>query len=120
MVYRHSQNPKGQSCFRYREYCSVFQLTYTYQARKPWVKGLIVDMAFNGAGIRDTAKTLKVGINTCLDTNDFIRRYSLVNDELLDATDLVDAGFETDERRYPPKPWLTFPTGACWNVLATW
>ncbi|MCX2959588.1 MAG: pyruvate formate lyase 1-activating protein, partial [Serratia symbiotica] len=34
-------------------------------------------------------------INTCLDTNDFIRRYDLVIDELLDATDLVDAGSET-------------------------
>lgn len=120
LVYRHSQNPKGQSCFLCRECCSVFQLTYTYQARKPGVKGLIVDMAFNGAGIRDTARTLKVGINTCLDTNDFIRRYDLVIDELLDATDLVDAGSETDERRYPPKPWLAFPTGACWSALATW
>jgi len=32
-----------------------------------------------------------------LDTNGFIRRYNLVIDELLDATDLVDAGSETDE-----------------------
>ncbi|NIG98781.1 MAG: hypothetical protein G5701_07975 [Serratia symbiotica] len=70
-------------------------------------------MAFNGAGIRDKARTLKVDINTCLDTNDFIRRYDLVIDALLDATDLVDAGSETDERRYPAKPWLAFPTGAC-------
>jgi len=35
------------------------QLTYTYQARKPGVKEPIVDMAFNGAGVRDTATTLK-------------------------------------------------------------
>ncbi|MNJ58381.1 hypothetical protein D3C77_540110 [compost metagenome] len=27
----------------------VFQLTYTYEARKPGVKDKIVDMAFNGA-----------------------------------------------------------------------
>lgn len=53
-------------------------------------------MAFNGAGIRDTARTPKVGINTCLDTNEFIRRYDLVIDELLDATDLVDARSELD------------------------
>jgi len=42
----------------------VFQLTYSYEVRKPEVKEQITEMAFNGAGIRDTARTLKVGINT--------------------------------------------------------
>lgn len=28
----------------------------------------IVDMAFNGAGVRDTARTLKIGINTVIRT----------------------------------------------------
>ena len=42
------------------------QLTYTYEARKPGVKDKIVDMAFNGAGVRDTARVLKIGINTVL------------------------------------------------------
>lgn len=37
----------------------VFQLTYTYEARKPGVKDKIVDMAFNGSGVRDTARVLK-------------------------------------------------------------
>lgn len=50
LVYRHGQNPKGQERFRCRECQCVFQLTYTYQARKPGVKEKIVDMAFNGAG----------------------------------------------------------------------
>lgn len=45
-----------------------FQLTYTYEARKPGVKDKIVDMALNGAGVRDTARVLKVGINTVLRT----------------------------------------------------
>jgi transposase-like protein len=44
----------------------VFQLTYTYEARKPGVKDKIVDMAFNGSGVRDTARVLKIGINTVL------------------------------------------------------
>lgn len=68
LVYRHGQNPKGQSRFRCRECRSVFQLTYTYQARIPGVKEKIVDMAFNGSGVRDTARTLKIGINTVIRT----------------------------------------------------
>ncbi|HBN1858855.1 TPA: IS1 family transposase, partial [Escherichia coli] len=58
-VYRHGQNPKGHDRFRSRDCHRVFQLTYTYQARKPGVKELITEMAFNGAGVRDTARTLK-------------------------------------------------------------
>lgn len=61
-VYRHGQNPKGRDCHR------VFLLTYTYEARKPGVKEQITEMAFNGAGIRDTARTLKIGINTVIRT----------------------------------------------------
>lgn len=34
----------------------VFQLTCTYEARKPGVKEKIVDMAFNGSGARDTKR----------------------------------------------------------------
>ncbi|CAQ82968.1 is1-family insertion element protein [Photorhabdus asymbiotica] len=40
----------------------VFQLTYTYDARKPGVKEQLVEMAHNGAEVRDTARTLKLGI----------------------------------------------------------
>ena len=48
-VYRHGQNPKGRDRFRYRDCHRVFQLTYTYQARKPGMKEMITEMAFNGA-----------------------------------------------------------------------
>ncbi|AHA68331.1 Transposase [Shigella dysenteriae 1617] len=61
-VYRHGQNPKGHDRFRCRDCHRVFQLTYTYEARKPGIKELITEMAFNGAGVRDTARTLKIGI----------------------------------------------------------
>ena len=44
----------------------MFQLTYTYEARKLGAKDKIVDMAFNGAGVRDTARILKIGVNTVL------------------------------------------------------
>ncbi|EMW8282538.1 IS1 family transposase, partial [Escherichia coli] len=67
-VYRHGQNPKGRDRFRCRDCHRVFQLTYTYQARKPGMKELITEMAFNGAGVRDTARTLKIGINTVIRT----------------------------------------------------
>ncbi|HBL0924203.1 TPA: IS1 family transposase [Escherichia coli] len=67
-VYRHGQNPKGRDRFRCRDCHHVFQLTYTYQARKPGMKELITEMAFNGAGVRDTARTLKIGINTVIRT----------------------------------------------------
>jgi len=32
------------------------------------VKDKIVDMAFNGSGVRDTARVLKIGINTVIRT----------------------------------------------------
>ena len=65
---RHGQNPKGRDRFRCRDCHRVFQLTYTYQARKPGMKEMITEMAFNGAGVRDTARTLKIGINTIIRT----------------------------------------------------
>lgn len=62
------RNPKGHDRFRCRDCHRVFQLTYTYQARQPGMKELITEMAFNGAGVRDTARTLKIGINTVIRT----------------------------------------------------
>ena len=59
-VYRHGQN--GRDCHR------LFQLSYCYEPRKPGVKDHIAEMTFNGAGVRDTARTLKIGINTVIRT----------------------------------------------------
>ncbi|WP_462185563.1 IS1-like element transposase [Klebsiella pneumoniae] len=67
-VYRHRQNPKGRDRFRCRDCYRVFLLTYTYEARKPGVKEKITEMAFNGADVCDTARTLKIGINTVIRT----------------------------------------------------
>jgi transposase-like protein len=66
LVYRHGQSQKGYDRFRCRECHRVFQLTYTYEARKPGVKEQIVEMAFNGSGVRDTARVLKIGLNTVI------------------------------------------------------
>lgn len=68
LVYRHGQNQKGHDRFRCRECHRVFQLTYTYEARKPGVKEQVIEMVFNGSGVRDTARVLKIGINTVLRT----------------------------------------------------
>lgn len=68
LVYRHGQNPKGHDRFRCRDCHRVFQLTYAYEARKSGIKGQITEMVFNGAGVRDTARTLKIGINTVIRT----------------------------------------------------
>jgi transposase-like protein len=40
----------------------VFQLTYTYKARKLGIKEKIVEMAFNGSGVRDTACVLTLAL----------------------------------------------------------
>lgn len=37
LVYRHGKKPAGHERFRFRECRCVFQLTYSYQARKPGV-----------------------------------------------------------------------------------
>ena len=54
-VYRYGRNPEEHHRFRCRDCHRVFQLTYSYGACKPGVKEQITEMAFNGAGVRDTA-----------------------------------------------------------------
>ncbi|EFQ5274035.1 hypothetical protein LHQ53_002061 [Salmonella enterica] len=68
-MYRHGHSSSRHESFRYRSCRRVFQLSYTCEARKPGVKEHIVDMAFDGADVRDTAKMLKIGINTVICTS---------------------------------------------------
>ncbi|MCN5733638.1 IS1-like element transposase [Escherichia coli] len=63
-MYSHRRNPKRHDRFHCRDCLRVFQLTYCYEARKPGVKDQITEIAFNDAGVSDTAHTLKIGINT--------------------------------------------------------
>lgn len=67
-VYCLGQNPKGRDRFRCRDCHCVFLLTYTQEACEPGIKEQITEMAFNEAGVRYTARTLKVGINTVIRT----------------------------------------------------
>ena len=67
-VYRHGRSGSRHERFRCRSCKRVFQLTYSYEARKPGVKEQSVEMAHSGAGVRDTGRTLKIGINTVIRT----------------------------------------------------
>jgi transposase-like protein len=59
-IYRHGRRTSQHERFRCRSCKCVFQLTYTYEAWKPGVKKQIVDMARNGSGVHDIARTLKI------------------------------------------------------------
>lgn len=58
-VYRHGHSCSQHQRFHCRSCQRVFQLTYSYEARKHGIKEQIVEMAHNDAGVRDTARTLK-------------------------------------------------------------
>ena len=45
-----------------------FQLAYTHKAHEPGIKEKVIDMALNGSGIRDTARVLKINMNTVMST----------------------------------------------------
>ncbi|WP_434058552.1 IS1 family transposase [Dickeya fangzhongdai] len=66
-VYRHGQNPKGRDRFRCRDCHRVFLLTYTYEARKPCQRTNYRN-GIQRRRVRDTARTLKIGINTVIRT----------------------------------------------------
>ena len=54
----------GHQRYRCKHCQKTFQLDFTYKACEPGVKDKIIDMAMNGAGTRDTARTLGVSKDT--------------------------------------------------------
>jgi transposase-like protein len=44
----------------------TFQIQYTSNGAKPQTKQLIIKMALNGSGVRDTARVLNISTNTVL------------------------------------------------------
>lgn len=56
------QRYKCEACKR------SFQLAYTNRAYLPGIKEQVIDMALNGSGIRDTARVLKINMNTVMST----------------------------------------------------
>ena len=58
----------GEQCGHQRYRCKGcdkrFQLTFTYNARRPGVMEMAEDMAHNGSGVRDTARVLGISPGT--------------------------------------------------------
>ena len=44
----------------------TFQLHFRYRGAQPDIQQTIVDMAMNGSGCRDTARVLRISLNTVL------------------------------------------------------
>ncbi|WP_086004392.1 IS1 family transposase [Photobacterium marinum] len=67
-VRKHGTGANKAQRYRCLDCRKSLQLDYTYNAYHPGLKEQIVDMAMNKAGLRDTARVLKVGLNTVLRT----------------------------------------------------
>lgn len=65
-LYKHGRSRSGKACYRCRDCHCCFQLNYRNEANKVGVPEKIVDMALNGAGIRDTARVLGVSPTTVI------------------------------------------------------
>jgi transposase-like protein len=66
-VVRYGKNTGGKQRVKCQNAeCSrkTFQLEYSYNACKPGVKQMIVDMAMNASGTRDTGRVLRVSKDT--------------------------------------------------------
>ena len=64
-------NAHGEQRYRCQEPdcpTKTFMLKYRYRACEPGIKKLVIDMAINGSGIRDTGRVLKIDKNTVLNT----------------------------------------------------
>ena len=72
-VRRKGVSPTGHQPHRRTGYeCEAcqrsFQLDYAKRAYQVGIKEQVIDMALNGSGIRDTARVLKINMNTVMST----------------------------------------------------
>lgn len=58
----------GQQRYKCEACKRSFQLAYTHRAHEPGIKEQVIEMALNGSGIRDTARVLKINMNTVMST----------------------------------------------------
>ncbi|EEW3158926.1 IS1 family transposase [Escherichia coli] len=65
-IIRNGHSASGAQLFRCKHCLKTFQLNYRYKGAKPETHQAIVDMAMNGSGCRDTARVLKISLNTVL------------------------------------------------------
>lgn len=67
-VRRKGLSTNGHQRYRCEACKRSFQLLYTHKAHEPGIKERVIDMALNGSGIRDTARVLKINMNTVMST----------------------------------------------------
>ena len=67
-VRRKGLSTNGNQRYRCEACKHSFQLLYTHKAHEPGIKEKVIDMALNGSGIRDTARVLKINMNTVMNT----------------------------------------------------
>ena len=65
-VIRNGHSTSGAQLYRCKLCLKTFQLSYRYNGAKPETQQVIVDMAMNGSGCRDTARVLGISLNTVL------------------------------------------------------
>ena len=65
-VIKNGKAPNGLQRFHCRSCRKSFQLEYRYNGHRPGTAERIVDMAFNGSGIRDTSRVLNISQNTVI------------------------------------------------------
>ena len=67
-VRRKGLSTNGNQRYKCEDCKRSFQLLYTHKAHEPGIKERVIDMALNGSGIRDTARVLKINMNTVMST----------------------------------------------------
>ena len=63
---RNGYSGSGAQLYRCKHCLKTFPLSSRYIDAKPETHQTIVDMAMNGSGCRDTARVLKISLNTVL------------------------------------------------------
>lgn len=58
----------GHQCYKCEACKRSFQLDYAKRAYLSGIKEQVIDMALNGSGIRDTARVLRINMNTVMST----------------------------------------------------
>ncbi|WP_162475566.1 IS1 family transposase, partial [Candidatus Erwinia dacicola] len=65
-VIRNGHSGSGAQLYRCNQCLKTFQLSYRYNGAKPEPHQAIVDRAMNGSGCHDTARVVRISLNTVL------------------------------------------------------
>ena len=67
-VRRKGLSTNGHQRYKCEDCGRSFQLVYTHRAHAPGIKEQVIEMALNGNGVRDTARVLRINMNTVMST----------------------------------------------------